>query len=252
MDLVDPNAEQSASPPRRSIRRWGLRAFVAGLAILVPAVTLAIVSPFSDVDPSNPFFNNIVAMSKSGISTGCGGGKFCPTDNVTREQMSAFLNRAAPRETATAFAFPLGIFTPAANSVVATVTATSLNNEYLSISAAFYAVVSATAATYPCEKLYDFFVDGVKYGLPVMYNRTLAQPSAYVIDNLAGQVQVAVGPGTHTVQLRYSGGSGTCNNYPGNGALSVQVIPFSGDMSSISSLAPAAVSGKAPSSADQP
>lgn len=37
---------------------------------------------------------NINLVAKAGIATGCGGGKYCPSALVTREQMSAFLRRA--------------------------------------------------------------------------------------------------------------------------------------------------------------
>jgi hypothetical protein len=227
---------------------------MAGLMLLLPVMTLGIVivSPFSDVDPSNPYFNNIVAMANSGISSGCGGGRFCPATNVTREQMAAFLNRAAPRESSTTFDFPLGFSaTPANNSVVATVTAKSLNNEYLSISAAFYDFITADAGTYPCEDLYEFYVDGTNYGADSMYSRAVAAPVANQLNEIAGLAQVAVGAGTHTVQLRFFDGSGTCINYPGRGTMTVQVIPFSGDLGSISVLTPA-VSSKTRTSSSHP
>jgi hypothetical protein len=33
-------------------------------------------------------------MFEDGITTGCGGGSYCPVNNVTRSQMAAFLARA--------------------------------------------------------------------------------------------------------------------------------------------------------------
>ena len=50
-------------------------------------------SGFSDVPTSNAFYADIEALASSGVTTGCGGGKFCPKDTVTREQMAAFMNR---------------------------------------------------------------------------------------------------------------------------------------------------------------
>lgn len=49
---------------------------------------------YSDVPTSDPFFNDVEQLSKSGITQGCGGGKFCPNSAVTRAQMAAFLHRA--------------------------------------------------------------------------------------------------------------------------------------------------------------
>lgn len=57
---------------------------------------------FLDVDPANPFYNDIGRLSARGITVGCSGGgsNFCPNDQVTREQMAAFIVRS------------LGEFTP--------------------------------------------------------------------------------------------------------------------------------------------
>jgi hypothetical protein len=49
---------------------------------------------FSDVPPSNPFYNFIDRMAALQITLGCGGGNYCPTQTVTRAQMAAFLVRA--------------------------------------------------------------------------------------------------------------------------------------------------------------
>ena len=48
---------------------------------------------FTDVPNSNPFHADIDALVDSGVTAGCGGGKYCPKANVTREQMAAFMNR---------------------------------------------------------------------------------------------------------------------------------------------------------------
>ena len=48
---------------------------------------------FSDVPDSNPFHVDIDALVDSGVTSGCGGGNYCPSAFVTREQMAAFLNR---------------------------------------------------------------------------------------------------------------------------------------------------------------
>ncbi len=67
-------------------------AVVAAFAIAFPLGVLAAIS-FSDVPPSHPFYNDIQAVADAGVTTGCGGGKYCPEDNVTRGQMAAFMNR---------------------------------------------------------------------------------------------------------------------------------------------------------------
>jgi hypothetical protein len=49
---------------------------------------------FGDVPSTNPFYAFIEQMAVRGITSGCGGGNYCPTANVTREQMAAFIIRA--------------------------------------------------------------------------------------------------------------------------------------------------------------
>lgn len=49
---------------------------------------------FTDVSPMNLFYPFIDRLWVRGITVGCGGTNFCPTDPVTRGQMAAFLVRA--------------------------------------------------------------------------------------------------------------------------------------------------------------
>jgi hypothetical protein len=51
---------------------------------------------FLDVDPANPFYDEIGRLSARGVTVGCSGGgsNFCPNDPVTREQMAAFIVRS--------------------------------------------------------------------------------------------------------------------------------------------------------------
>jgi hypothetical protein len=48
---------------------------------------------YSDVPDSNPFHGDITAITNAGVTSGCGGGKYCPDRNVTRAEMAAFMNR---------------------------------------------------------------------------------------------------------------------------------------------------------------
>ena len=49
---------------------------------------------FADVPPTNPYYAFIDRMAALGITSGCGGGNYCPSQPVTREQMAAFMIRA--------------------------------------------------------------------------------------------------------------------------------------------------------------
>ena len=49
---------------------------------------------FTDVGPENPFYSFIEQMAIRQITLGCGGGNYCPSLEVSRGQMAAFLVRA--------------------------------------------------------------------------------------------------------------------------------------------------------------
>jgi uncharacterized repeat protein (TIGR03803 family) len=49
---------------------------------------------FSDVAPSNPFYNFICTLARNSITGGCGGGNYCPAASVLRSQMAVFLLRS--------------------------------------------------------------------------------------------------------------------------------------------------------------
>lgn len=89
-------AEHPARPLRSRGRRLSLVVVTALILLLAPVVALA-GHNFTDVPNSNPFHGDIAVFKDAGITAGCGGGNFCPKDNVTREQMAAFFNRGLPR-----------------------------------------------------------------------------------------------------------------------------------------------------------
>ena len=57
------------------------------------ALYRVVAPPFFDVAASQ-FIDDIMWLVGRGITTGCGGPSFCPTDNVSRQQMASFLVRA--------------------------------------------------------------------------------------------------------------------------------------------------------------
>jgi hypothetical protein len=52
-------------------------------------------APFPDVPCSSPFAPWVQQLVARGITSGCGGGLYCPTNPVTREQMAVFLLKTA-------------------------------------------------------------------------------------------------------------------------------------------------------------
>jgi uncharacterized protein (DUF1800 family) len=49
---------------------------------------------FLDVPQSSPFHAPVETIVRDGITSGCGGGNYCPTSSITRAQMAVFLLRA--------------------------------------------------------------------------------------------------------------------------------------------------------------
>jgi hypothetical protein len=61
-----------------------------GAAFTPPPCTSA---AFTDVPCSSPFAPWVQELVARGITAGCGGGLYCPTDPVTRGQMAVFLTK---------------------------------------------------------------------------------------------------------------------------------------------------------------
>jgi hypothetical protein len=57
----------------------------------VPAACVGGSEQFADVPASSPFCRWIEELANRGVVSGCGGGNYCPTDPVTREQMAIFV-----------------------------------------------------------------------------------------------------------------------------------------------------------------
>ena len=78
--------------PLQNVERAAMAAYFYRMAGK-PDVNLPATSPFSDVDPSFPFYKEIVWMKQQGITTGYPDGTFRPHDPVNRDAMAAFFYR---------------------------------------------------------------------------------------------------------------------------------------------------------------
>jgi len=80
--------------PAASTTRSQMAVFVLvakeGSAYSPPACTTPV---FGDVPASSPFCRWIEELARRGVAGGCGAGNYCPSGNVTREQMSVFVLR---------------------------------------------------------------------------------------------------------------------------------------------------------------
>ncbi len=81
----------------RARRRVTTIAATLALIIAVPVAVIAAHS-FDDVPDSNQFHESIAWMQENGITIGCNppaNTQYCPEDNVSRQQMAAFMRRLA-------------------------------------------------------------------------------------------------------------------------------------------------------------
>lgn len=80
-------------------RAWTKYALAAVVTAMIVAPTAAIAGHnFSDVPSTHLFHGDIEWMLDNGITSGCGGTRYCPESNVTRGQMSAFMKRLATKK----------------------------------------------------------------------------------------------------------------------------------------------------------
>jgi hypothetical protein len=79
--------------PSQNVTREQMAAFVVRAKEGEPSSACGS-APFADVLTTNSFCKYIQRMSALGITTGCGNGNYCPSQNVDRQQMAAFIIRA--------------------------------------------------------------------------------------------------------------------------------------------------------------
>jgi hypothetical protein len=74
------------------MRRFALLLGVA-LSLIATSAVAQICDGFVDVLASSPFCPNVTWMKTYGVTKGCDATHYCPTDNVSRLQMAAFMHR---------------------------------------------------------------------------------------------------------------------------------------------------------------
>lgn len=85
----------STETDRKPVGRWARRVAIvaATAAVVAPATVWAANIP--DVPDGNVHHNNINWAFENGVTSGCGGGNYCPEDSVTRAQMATFMRNLA-------------------------------------------------------------------------------------------------------------------------------------------------------------
>ena len=84
--------DSTVTVPTPHRRRLPVALIAALVAIAVPALAFAN-HQFGDVPTASTYHDDVEALVGAGITSGCGGGNYCPGQSVTRGQMAAFLNR---------------------------------------------------------------------------------------------------------------------------------------------------------------
>jgi hypothetical protein len=83
-----------SDPAVRPVRHWDAR-LQENLSIGVPKTwMLHVGESFADVPTGNMFYASIETLFHNGVTGGCGGGGYCPSNPVTRAQMAVFLLRS--------------------------------------------------------------------------------------------------------------------------------------------------------------
>jgi hypothetical protein len=129
------------APTRR--RRLPIAFVVAIVAIAVPALAFAN-HQFGDVPTASTYHDDVEVLVGAAITTGCGGGNYCPGQAVTRGQMAAFLNRGLGIATSSYGQIPVE---EASTSYVATISipagASSGGTGYVTVAADVTAFLSS-------------------------------------------------------------------------------------------------------------
>ncbi len=81
--------------PNDPVSRGEMAAFIIRMRYAGAAFTFSPTPVFTDVPSSAGFFNYIQRMAEDNITSGCGGGMYCPDDSVTRGEMAVFIMRGA-------------------------------------------------------------------------------------------------------------------------------------------------------------
>jgi len=192
-----------------------LVAFVASLAVAVPVAW----ATFIDVPPDNPFYADINALQGAGITAGCGGGNFCPTDNITRQAEAAFVHRTAPR---VAFAQKSSVaLGPYADLGVLTISVPGLpgNTQFVYLTGS---VTTHTCSGPPCTAPY--YINREGFGRVGFFHYNTNATTGDLVTGAVTAVAAVPSGTTQTFEILATRSAGTA--LTGYGDLSAITAPF--------------------------
>ena len=155
--------------PRAITVRQAVAGAVAVILLSVGAsvASAGIAQTFTDVSPSNPFYDEIEAIAAAGITEGYPDGTFRPGANITRQAMAAFMARGFGRVAYDQTPAPIDFVESDGLIDVATVTleagAVGAGGGYVVLSGALTVATQSTAdaQTCPCIMEAAIYQDGV-------------------------------------------------------------------------------------------
>src|SRR4029079_17625262 len=81
----------SATAATRPVQHWDSTVDETVSTNATKTWTLHIGNSFGDVTTASGFYKFIETILHNGVTAGCGGTSYCPTDSTTREQMAVFV-----------------------------------------------------------------------------------------------------------------------------------------------------------------
>jgi hypothetical protein len=198
--------------------------------LAVPTVALASHN-FADVPDSNPFHTNIARVYGARITAGCGGSNYCPSANVTREQMAAFLARTGGRA-ATSAGWGTGV--PVTGAITDLEVLTIRAGDVSGGTAVVLLTGSISGFTFdasgcPCQVFVYLASDAAGTLEPIGYLQVDAESSSgYGLDGTSLTTLVTVPTGvTQTFRMKVVNGGGAALSVFGE--LEATVFPFASD-----------------------
>jgi hypothetical protein len=208
--------------------RKGLTILLAVLLVAgIPVGALAS-DRFADVPTSSIFHDAINAIAGAGITLGCGTPNYCPSANVTREQMAAFLHRGFGRSAQGILGSFVLTATGADLSVVTIKAGEATGGTVFVRLDAFVTSFESDVTACPCQTAYLIFHDATENISSIGYNQltTKSTISNVALDTGAISWVVAVPSGTtQTFRLSAFVLSGT-GAHSAQGQLFAMTLPF--------------------------
>jgi hypothetical protein len=212
---------------------WRVRGAIVAVALLSVGVPVAWAShQFADVPNDQQFHAQIDAIADAGITTGCGGGNYCPNDFVRRDAMAAFMHRGFGRVGEATYFETITETFDVADAAVASLTITpGVPAGALAGANGFFeghASITIDTPDTGCPCQYRAVIrDETEGSIPFnsFYSDLVVGNSSHGHMSVSGALDVDVA-GSHTVELRVFRLSGTGTGAFAYGGLTVAYHPF--------------------------